>query len=94
VFDHELDGLRRDLLDGRGNFLAQRRELRVDHEDTVRPDEHANGASLAFECVELVGHLGGLDFDLAEIGGLGVGERRTEREDTRGKRGVEGFHRL
>ena len=83
--DDELDRLRRELLDGGGDLVAQRRELRVDHEDAVGPDEHADGAALAVERVELVGDLVGLDLDLAEIlAALGVrkaGSRHQCNED-------------
>ena len=72
----ELDRLRRELLDGGGDLVAQRRELRVDHEDAIGPDQDADGPALTFERVELVGHLGGFDLDLAEIRPtLRIGER-------------------
>ena len=65
--DQKSDGAIRDLLDGRGDFLAQGRELSVHHEDAVRPREHANRSALTLERVKIVGQLGGLDLDLAEI---------------------------
>ena len=65
--DDELDRLRRELLDRGGDLVAQRGELRVDHEDAVGSEQDTDRASLAIERVELVGDLVGLDFNLAEI---------------------------
>jgi hypothetical protein len=48
----------------------------------IRPDQHADGATLTLEREELVGDLRGFDFNLAEIGrALRKGERCTEREN-------------
>ncbi len=64
---HEADRFVGNLVDGRGDLLRERRELRVHHEDSFRPDEHADGAALAFERVEIVADLGGLDLHFAEV---------------------------
>src|SRR4029453_10533794 len=45
----------------------------VNQEDSVGPDERANRSSLTLERVEVIGELGGLDLDLAEIGLGGSG---------------------
>ena len=79
---HEPDRLVGNLMDGRGNLLRQGRELRIHHEGSVRSYEHSDGAPLAFERVEAVGHLSGLDFHFAEIGlrSLGVNGGGEHRE--------------
>ena len=74
--DDELDRLRRQALDRGGDLVAERRELRVDHEYAIRAEQHADRPALAVERVELVGDLVGLDLDLAEVRrALGVRRR-------------------
>jgi hypothetical protein len=65
--DDELDRLRRQLLDGGGDLVAERRELRVHHEHAVGADQHADRPALPLQRVELVGDLVRLDFHLAEV---------------------------
>ena len=91
--DDELDRLRGELLDRRGDFLAQRRELRVDHEDAIGADQDADRSALAVERVELVGHLVGFDLDLAEIlPALCVCDGRRQHEGAEGEDESNGFH--
>src|ERR1700740_1450658 len=51
--DDKSDGLVRKLFDRRRDFSAERRELRVHHEDAIRAGEHADRAALAIESVEV-----------------------------------------
>ena len=68
--DQKADRLIRDLMNRRHNLLAQRRKLAVHHENAVRPNQDADGAALPLERIEIIGQLGGLDLDLAEIRGV------------------------
>ena len=89
----ELDRLRRELLDRGGDLVAQRRELRVDHEDAIGPDQDADGPALAVERVELVGDLVGFDLNLAEIlPALRVGDGGRQHEGAEGEDESNGCH--
>src|SRR5262245_11715171 len=71
--DEEPDAAVRYLFDRRDDLVRERGELTVNEEDSVGPDECANRSSLTLERVEVIGELGGLDLDLAEIGLRGSG---------------------
>ena len=51
--------------------IADLRELRIHHQDAIRPGEDADAPAFAFKSVKIVGDLGGLDFNLGEITLLG-----------------------
>ena len=64
---------------GGHDLVRERRELRIDHEDAVGPGQHADHAALSVERVEVVGDLGGLDFNGLEVRLGRCGRRLTRR---------------
>src|SRR4029453_7263339 len=73
--DEEPDAAVGYLLDRRDDLVRERSELTINEEDAVGSGERPNLSSLARERVEVIGELGGLDLDLAEIGLRGSGCR-------------------
>src|SRR2546428_14037298 len=65
--DQEANAAVRDLLDGGDDFVAERSELRVNHQDSVRTGQHADHAALPFEGVEIPRDLRRLDLNLAHV---------------------------
>ena len=68
------------LLDRRDDLVAERRELRVDHQHAVGSRQHANRAALPLQRIEVPGDLRRLDLHLAEVRLLRVSvQRQRER---------------
>jgi hypothetical protein len=75
--EDELHRLGRDLRDRRGDLVAERRVLVVDHENRVHPGRDADVAAGAGQHVHGVGKLRRSHLDLGEIG---LRRRRKGRE--------------
>ena len=88
--DEIADGRRADASDRRDDLVGELRVLRIDHEDAVRPREHADPAAggvvvrriepaRARQHVEVRRQLIGDDLDLVEVDLLGEAARRKRR---------------
>jgi len=65
--DEILHGQRRDRLDSCFNFLGQRRELPIHHDDAVAANRNGDVPACAFEHVGVVAEIGGFDLDLRPV---------------------------
>ena len=61
--DEIFDRFVRDRFDGGLDLVVQRRVLAVHHDDAVFPYRHGDISALAFEHVDVVAEVGGLDLD-------------------------------
>ena len=76
IFDRLVRNRRNRGLD----LVMQRRELAVDHDDPVFRHRHGDVSALAFEHIDVVAEIGGLDLDLGEIRRRRCGRRLLLRD--------------
>jgi hypothetical protein len=71
IFDRQVRNRRNCRLD----LVVQRGVFAVHHDDRVLADRDRDVSALAFEHIDVVAEIGGLDFDLGEIRGRRRGRR-------------------